>query len=60
MAIDEDDDIYVHKRILRKKPSVSQNAQEGQVKAFVWGLNDKDQLAGLKGSKVMCFLYASL
>lgn len=23
-----------------------------QVKAFCWGLNDKDQLGGLKGSKV--------
>lgn len=54
MALDEEDDMYVHTRTLRKKPSVTHTTQEGQVKVFVWGLNDKDQLAGLKGSKVSC------
>lgn len=27
---------------------------QNQCKVFVWGLNDKEQLGGLKGSKVKC------
>ncbi|XP_077559435.1 E3 ubiquitin-protein ligase HERC2 isoform X3 [Haemaphysalis longicornis] len=30
----------------------SENFKDFQTKVFVWGLNDKDQLGGLKGSKV--------
>lgn len=31
---------------------------DGQAKVFVWGLNDKDQLGGLKGSKVKLPIYS--
>lgn len=31
---------------------------ENQSKVFVWGLNDKDQLGGLKGSKVKVPVYS--
>ncbi|XP_031621811.1 probable E3 ubiquitin-protein ligase HERC2 [Contarinia nasturtii] len=30
-----------------------------QCKVFVWGLNDKEQLGGLKGSKVKCATFSS-
>ena len=31
---------------------------DSQTKVFVWGLNDKDQLGGLKGSKVKVPVYS--
>ena len=40
------------RRAQRKKLIIAESAPEAQVKVFVWGLNDKDQLGGLKGSKV--------
>ena len=52
LALDEEDDAARKRRALRRKSSSSQTTPEGQVKVFVWGLNDKDQLGGLKGSKV--------
>lgn len=36
----------------------SENFKDFQTKVFVWGLNDKDQLGGLKGSKVGAALLA--
>lgn len=36
----------------RKKSSGPESAASIRTKVFVWGLNDKDQLGGLKGSKV--------
>lgn len=38
--------------LARKKPSGLESAATIRTKVFVWGLNDKDQLGGLKGSKV--------
>ncbi|XP_068720941.1 E3 ubiquitin-protein ligase HERC2-like [Montipora capricornis] len=52
LALDEEDDAARKRRALRRKSSSSQTTPEGQVKVFVWGLNDKDQLGGLKGSKI--------
>lgn len=52
LALDEEDEAARQRRALRKKPSSTEPTPEGQVKVFVWGLNDKDQLGGLKGSKV--------
>lgn len=52
LALDEEDEAARQRRALRKKPSSAKPTPEGQVKVFVWGLNDKDQLGGLKGSKV--------
>ena len=36
---------------INKKAKISSN-QDTQTRIFVWGLNDKDQLGGPKGSKV--------
>lgn len=38
--------------LARKKSSGLESAATIRTKVFVWGLNDKDQLGGLKGSKV--------
>ena len=53
LALDEEDEAARQRRALRRKPTTTEPTQEGQVKVFVWGLNDKDQLGGLKGSKVI-------
>lgn len=42
--------------LARKKPSGLESAATIRTKVFVWGLNDKDQLGGLKGSKVLFLL----
>lgn len=36
----------------RKRSSGMESTATIRTKVFVWGLNDKDQLGGLKGSKV--------
>lgn len=41
--------------LVRKKAAGLESAATIRTKVFVWGLNDKDQLGGLKGSKVCCF-----
>lgn len=38
--------------LARKKSAGLESAATIRTKVFVWGLNDKDQLGGLKGSKV--------
>lgn len=38
--------------LIRKKAGGLESAATIRTKVFVWGLNDKDQLGGLKGSKV--------
>lgn len=38
--------------LTRKRSSGLESAASIRTKVFVWGLNDKDQLGGLKGSKV--------
>ncbi|XP_038616113.1 E3 ubiquitin-protein ligase HERC2 [Tachyglossus aculeatus] len=38
--------------LIRKKASGLESAATIRTKVFVWGLNDKDQLGGLKGSKI--------
>lgn len=38
--------------LIRKKAAGLESAATIRTKVFVWGLNDKDQLGGLKGSKV--------
>ena len=47
----QEDDYQAQAQRTTKKIIPSESA-EGQVRVFVWGLNDKDQLGGLKGSKV--------
>lgn len=39
--------------LIRKKAAGLESAATVRTKVFVWGLNDKDQLGGLKGSKVL-------
>lgn len=48
--------------LARKKSSGLESAGTIRTKVFVWGLNDKDQLGGLKGSKVQMkiFLYVNI
>lgn len=43
--------------LARKKSSGLESAGTIRTKVFVWGLNDKDQLGGLKGSKVQMKIY---
>ncbi len=40
--------------------SSSQAQQQHPIKALVWGLNDKDQLGGLKGSKIKLPVYSQV
>ena len=50
---DEDDDVQSNVRpVVRHHRSGEGSGREIQTKVFVWGLNDKDQLGGPKGSKV--------
>uniref|UniRef100_A0A3Q3VWY8 E3 ubiquitin-protein ligase HERC2 n=1 Tax=Mola mola TaxID=94237 RepID=A0A3Q3VWY8_MOLML len=49
---EEDDDKTVTGSLARKKSSGLESAATIRTKVFVWGLNDKDQLGGLKGSKI--------
>lgn len=43
------------------KPLYYENmpGSEAKCKVYVWGLNDKEQLAGVKGSKVKCPVYST-
>ncbi|TKS74835.1 E3 ubiquitin-protein ligase HERC2 [Collichthys lucidus] len=50
---EEDDDKTATGSLARKKSSGLESAATIRTKVFVWGLNDKDQLGGLKGSKRM-------
>lgn len=43
--------------LARKKSSGLETAGTIRTKVFVWGLNDKDQLGGLKGSKVQIEMF---
>ena len=38
----------------------AQQQQQHPIKALVWGLNDKDQLGGLKGSKIKLPVYSQV
>uniref|UniRef100_A0A3Q1BBT6 HECT-type E3 ubiquitin transferase n=1 Tax=Amphiprion ocellaris TaxID=80972 RepID=A0A3Q1BBT6_AMPOC len=49
---EEDDDKTATGSLARKKLSGLESAATIRTKVFVWGLNDKDQLGGLKGSKI--------
>ncbi|XP_062251671.1 LOW QUALITY PROTEIN: E3 ubiquitin-protein ligase HERC2 [Platichthys flesus] len=49
---EEDDDKTATGSLARKKSSGLDSAATIRTKVFVWGLNDKDQLGGLKGSKI--------
>lgn len=58
----EDDVLSMETSFLNKKtlssqiPSMSEAHNESlYTKVFLWGLNDKDQLGGIKGSKVSFF-----
>lgn len=46
--------------LARKKSSGLESAATIRTKVFVWGLNDKDQLGGLKGSKVQLKVHLTL
>ncbi|XP_045543165.1 E3 ubiquitin-protein ligase HERC2 isoform X2 [Salmo salar] len=49
---EEDDEKTPTGSLARKKSSGLESAATIRTKVFVWGLNDKDQLGGLKGSKI--------
>ncbi|KAK7877600.1 hypothetical protein WMY93_031685 [Mugilogobius chulae] len=49
---EEDEDKAATGSLARKKSSGLESAATIRTKVFVWGLNDKDQLGGLKGSKI--------
>uniref|UniRef100_A0A3B3D0M2 E3 ubiquitin-protein ligase HERC2 n=1 Tax=Oryzias melastigma TaxID=30732 RepID=A0A3B3D0M2_ORYME len=49
---EEEDDEKTAAGFARKKSSGLESAASIRTKVFVWGLNDKDQLGGLKGSKI--------
>ncbi|XP_066478199.1 E3 ubiquitin-protein ligase HERC2 isoform X5 [Tiliqua scincoides] len=49
---EEDDDKANTASLVRKKTVGLESAATIRTKVFVWGLNDKDQLGGLKGSKI--------
>ncbi|XP_077153037.1 E3 ubiquitin-protein ligase HERC2 isoform X1 [Ranitomeya variabilis] len=49
---EEDDDKATTGSFIRKKAAALESAATIRTKVFVWGLNDKDQLGGLKGSKI--------
>ncbi|XP_043927990.1 E3 ubiquitin-protein ligase HERC2 [Protopterus annectens] len=49
---EEEDDKASAGSLIRKKTSGLESAATIRTKVFVWGLNDKDQLGGLKGSKI--------
>ncbi|XP_037324635.2 E3 ubiquitin-protein ligase HERC2 [Pungitius pungitius] len=49
---EEDDDKTATGSLARKKSSGLESSAAIRTKVFVWGLNDKDQLGGLKGSKI--------
>ncbi|XP_058886345.1 E3 ubiquitin-protein ligase HERC2-like isoform X1 [Acipenser ruthenus] len=49
---EEDDDKTTTGSLVRKKSAGLECAATIRTKVFVWGLNDKDQLGGLKGSKI--------
>lgn len=45
---------------IKEQGFFKQKSANKQVKVFCWGLNDKDQLGGMKGSKVSLLLLHSL
>ena len=45
-------------KTLSETSSHSKLWSDSPTKVFVWGLNDKDQLGGLKGSKVKVPVYS--
>ncbi|XP_059922232.1 E3 ubiquitin-protein ligase HERC2 isoform X1 [Gadus macrocephalus] len=49
---EEDEEKAAVGSLARKKSSGMESAATIRTKVFVWGLNDKDQLGGLKGSKI--------
>ncbi|XP_041862098.1 E3 ubiquitin-protein ligase HERC2 isoform X2 [Melanotaenia boesemani] len=49
---EEDDEKAAAGSLARKKSSGLESSATIRTKVFVWGLNDKDQLGGLKGSKI--------
>ncbi|XP_076870833.1 LOW QUALITY PROTEIN: E3 ubiquitin-protein ligase HERC2 [Brachyhypopomus gauderio] len=49
---EEEDDKAATGSLARKRISGLESAATIRTKVFVWGLNDKDQLGGLKGSKI--------
>ncbi|XP_062306104.1 E3 ubiquitin-protein ligase HERC2 [Osmerus eperlanus] len=49
---EEEEDKTATGSLARKKSSGLESAATIRTKVFVWGLNDKDQLGGLKGSKI--------
>uniref|UniRef100_A0A1A8PRE6 E3 ubiquitin-protein ligase HERC2 n=3 Tax=Nothobranchius rachovii TaxID=451742 RepID=A0A1A8PRE6_9TELE len=49
---EEDEEKPTAGSLARKKPPGLESAAAIRTKVFVWGLNDKDQLGGLKGSKI--------
>ena len=54
LASDNEDDEEKPVTQTSAKKSVTSCSKEIQTHVFVWGLNDKDQLGGPKGSKVSC------
>ena len=49
---EDEDDRSNARALARHRSAEGINGRDIQTKVFVWGLNDKDQLGGPKGSKV--------
>ena len=57
--LDEDGEVNGKRNSVNNSFSTSDGTRRGHsVKVFVWGLNDKDQLGGLKGSKIKSPTYS--
>ena len=49
---EEEEDRSTASQVMTKKVKAGSGVKDIQTHVFVWGLNDKDQLGGPKGSKV--------
>lgn len=52
LALDEQPELMACAVSPRKTQRFCKDSNDGKVQVYVWGLNDKDQLGGQKGSKV--------
>lgn len=49
---------YPDEKVMNNRSNIGKD--EGNSRVYVWGLNDKEQLAGLKGSKVKVPMFSSI
>lgn len=51
---------YLEEKLAKTSSTASSSSSECSSRVYVWGLNDKEQLAGLKGSKVKIPMYSAI